>query len=270
MFLSTGFCLYTGGTLHGYVLIQEQKTWDEARAYCRKNHFDLATVQSNEDSANLRKAVYNMTKMTWIGLYNDINSWRWSYHDEKITFQKWLTVEPNNYDGLEECGVITNAWNDWACAALFPFFCYNENGTNRFVFINLARTWKEAQIYCRRYYTDLVIIRNQTENNQLTVMMQGYVGAWIGLFRDGWKWSDGTNVSTSFITWRKGQPDMVGLRRPCGVSDPSGLISDQLCSDVLPFLCMFRRKTEAEGTGGRNGHSGGVERSTRWKCFSQD
>ncbi|ROL52170.1 Macrophage mannose receptor 1 [Anabarilius grahami] len=243
MFLSTGFCSYTRGTLRDYVLIQEQKTWDEAQAYCRKNHIDLATIQNNEDSANLQEAVYKMTKIAWIGLYNDINSWRWSYQDEKITFQSWNTGEPNNFNGHEECGLMYDStWNDWSYSALFPFFCYNENGTNRFVFISYTKTWKEAQSYCRHYYTDLVIIRNQTENNQLTMMMQPHASAWIGLFRDVWKWSDATNVSTSSLSWMTGQPDMIRLQRPCGVSDSSGLISDQLCSNVLPFLCMDRRK----------------------------
>lgn len=126
MFLSTGFCLCTRGTLRDYVLIQEQNTWDEEQAYCRKNHIDLATIQSNEDSANLQEAVYKMTKIAWIGLYNDINSWRWSNQDEKITFQSWNTGEPNNYNGHEECGLMySSTWNDGSCSALFPFFCYN-------------------------------------------------------------------------------------------------------------------------------------------------
>ncbi|RXN30216.1 C-type mannose receptor 2-like protein [Labeo rohita] len=243
-----GFCSFTGGTLLDYVLIQEQKTWDEAQTYCRKNYIDLATVQSTDDSANLQEAVYKMAKMAWIGLYNDINNWRWSYQDEQIMFQNWYTGEPNNYDGHEECGVMMDisTWNDWSCTALFPFFCYSENGTNRFVFISNTRTWKEAQHYCRQYYTDLAVIRNPTENNELNVLMKPYTQAWIGLFRDVWKWSlsplPSLPVSTSFITWMTGQPDMLGLQRPCGVSDPTGLISDQLCSNVLPFLCTFRRK----------------------------
>lgn len=117
-----------------------------------------------------------------------------------------------------------------------------ENSTKRFVFVSDSKTWQEAQIYCRRYYTDLVIIRNQTENTQLTaMMMQPYTSAWIGLFRDVWKWSDATNVSTSSITWLTNQLDMVTLQRPCGVSDSGGMISYQLCSNVLPFLCMHRK-----------------------------
>uniref|UniRef100_A0A8C2CRB8 C-type lectin domain-containing protein n=1 Tax=Cyprinus carpio TaxID=7962 RepID=A0A8C2CRB8_CYPCA len=126
LFLSTGFCSFTESTLCDYVLIQEQKTWDEAQAYCRRTHIDLATVQSTEDLASLQEAVYKMAEMTWIGLYNDINSWRWSYQDEKITFQNWYIGEPNNFDGHEECAVMqeNGTWNDCGCTQLFPFFCY--------------------------------------------------------------------------------------------------------------------------------------------------
>lgn len=130
-FFSTGFWSFTGGISREYVLIQEQKTFYQAQAYCRENHIDLATFQNDDDLANLRDTVYNMPKMAWIGLYNDIDSWRWCYQDEKITFQKWYTVEPNNYDGHETCGLMQySTWNDWNCNALFPFFCFNGKKQN--------------------------------------------------------------------------------------------------------------------------------------------
>ncbi|KAG1936451.1 hypothetical protein F2P79_018505 [Pimephales promelas] len=247
-----GFWSFTEGISREYVLIQEQKTWYGAQAYCRENHIDLATVQNDDDWANLQKTVYNMAKMAWVGLYNDIDSWRWSYKDEKITFQIWSTGEPNNYAGEEACGLLQNSkWNDWNCNGLFPFFCSNENGTNRFVFVRDDKTWKEAQIYCRQYYTDLVIIRNQTENNQLTVMSP-YTSAWIGLFRDTWKWSDATNVSNSSVTWLT-NPDMITLQRPCGVSD-TGMISYEVCTKVFPFLCTHRTKTQIVRVKIKSGH----------------
>ncbi|XP_051747005.1 macrophage mannose receptor 1 [Ctenopharyngodon idella] len=240
----SGFCSFIGGISHEYVLIQEQKTWYQAQAYCRENHIDLATVQNDDDWANLQGTVYKMAKMAWIGLYNDIYSWRWSYQDEKITLQNWFTGEPNNYDGHEACGMIDDkTWNDYDCSGQFPFFCFSENRTNRFVFISNAKTWKEAQSYCRHHYTDLAIVWSQSENDQLVELKKPYSFAWIGLFRDVWKWSDATNVSTSSLTWLTAQPDVM-LQSPCGVSDPAGMIHYQVCSDVLPFLCMQRTKKQ--------------------------
>uniref|UniRef100_A0A672QM93 C-type lectin domain-containing protein n=1 Tax=Sinocyclocheilus grahami TaxID=75366 RepID=A0A672QM93_SINGR len=124
--LFVGFCSFTGGISREYVVIQEQKTWKQAQAYCRENHIDLATVQSDEDWLNLREVVQKITKMAWTGLYNDINSWRWSYQNQKIAFSTWSSGEPNNYGGYEACGLMHgSSWNDYDCNGLYPFFCFN-------------------------------------------------------------------------------------------------------------------------------------------------
>ncbi|XP_073804948.1 C-type mannose receptor 2-like isoform X2 [Danio rerio] len=240
LFWLSGYFPFAGGTLYGYVPIQKQMTWDQAQAYCRQNHIDLATVQRSEDLAYLLEAAHKMGAMAWIGLYNDINSWRWSYQNENITFSSWMPGEPNN-NGHEECGVMSySTWGDWSCATLFPFFCYSVNGTNKFVFVSNAVTWKEAQSYCRQHYTDLAVIRSATENNQLSAITIN--NAWIGLFRDVWKWSYSTNVSVAVLTWMSGQPDMTGTIRPCAVVYPSGVIDDQPCSTLSSFICMDHYK----------------------------
>uniref|UniRef100_A0A8C1R9D5 C-type lectin domain-containing protein n=1 Tax=Cyprinus carpio TaxID=7962 RepID=A0A8C1R9D5_CYPCA len=104
----------------------EQMTWKQAQVYCTANHIDLATVQSDEDWANLRDVVQKMTKTAWIGLYNDINSWQWSYQNKEIAFRSWSSGEPNNYGGYEACGLTYgSSWNDYDCNSLLPFFCFN-------------------------------------------------------------------------------------------------------------------------------------------------
>uniref|UniRef100_A0A8C2GW73 C-type lectin domain-containing protein n=1 Tax=Cyprinus carpio TaxID=7962 RepID=A0A8C2GW73_CYPCA len=115
--------------------------------------------------------------------------------------------------------------------------CFHSEVPFKGRYILVSKTWKDAQSYCRQYYTDLVIIQNQTEQNQLSVM-KPYTSAWIGLFRNVWKWSDETNVSSSSFTRL---PLQSGLQSPCGVSDPGGIISYQVCSNVLPFVCMQRK-----------------------------
>ncbi|KAA0721397.1 C-type lectin lectoxin-Phi2 [Triplophysa tibetana] len=241
--LFSGLCLLTQATSSQYVLIQEKKTWHEAQAYCRQNHNDLATFQSIEDWTHEgKKMESSFTQNTWIGLYNAINSWRWSYRDENITFKLWSTGEPNN--GKEECAVIESGnWLDYPCEHKFRFVCYNENGTNKFIFItHFLTTWLEAQSYCRQHYTDLAIIQSPSENDQLASMTQGY-SAWIGLYRDSWMWSDGSKVNTISIYWLTGQPDVTGLNQPCCSIRADGLIEDRLCSDVLPFICLnYSRK----------------------------
>ncbi|XP_056605107.1 C-type mannose receptor 2-like isoform X2 [Triplophysa dalaica] len=219
-------------------------TWNESQVYCRQHHFDLVTIQNNEDWTNVQRAVQPaLTSAVWIGLYNDISSWRWSYQNENISFSRWYESQPNNVHGNEECGLITSrGWHDIVCSTAYPFFCFKENETeaDRFVFVNISMSWHKAQSYCRQHYTDLAVIQNQTENQVLTLKMsrEGIRDLWIGLFRDSWKWSDEINVvDVSSINWMTGQPDFTGVNQPCGVIRPDGLIDDQLCSNTFPFIC---------------------------------
>ncbi|XP_051251093.1 C-type mannose receptor 2-like [Dicentrarchus labrax] len=62
--------------------------------------------------------------------------------------------------------------------------------------------WTQAQLYCRENHTDLVTIRNETEN------LDKFHG-WIGLYRENtssdWKWSRGDVIATYF-PWKKDHP----------------------------------------------------------------
>ncbi|KAE8292699.1 hypothetical protein D5F01_LYC07788 [Larimichthys crocea] len=69
-----------------------------------------------------------------------------------------------------------------------------------FVLINKTMTWTEAQNYCRTNYTDLASVRNMTENQKIQDLKGTEDKVWIGLFRDFWKWSDGSN--SSFRYWK--------------------------------------------------------------------
>lgn len=108
-------------------------TWTEAQSYCREHYKDLATVSSEEESNELVMAAqeyYNDS--VWIGLYDDVNSWRWSLQNEGFygegdsEFHEWNSGEPNNFMGMEDCVVMmTNGWNDCDCLIKYPFVCYN-------------------------------------------------------------------------------------------------------------------------------------------------
>ncbi|KAI7789641.1 putative L-selectin-like [Triplophysa rosa] len=246
-FLSTG--LYIQSVSCEYVLIQQQKTWDEAQVYCRQNHVDLATVQSTEDWTNVQRAAGSaLTSPVWTGLYNDINTWRWSYQDEPLTYLSWFSGEPNNRNGVQECASFYGGtWHDMVCTETKLFLCYNENqvGANRFVLVtDVARSWSDAQIYCRQHHTDLATIRTEAENDQLSVMKSSYSYAWIGLFRDTWKWSDGTNVSMSSINRVFSFGDVTDQDRPCSIVTSDGWMDDWICSAYQNFICKLRKKKQ--------------------------
>ncbi|MGH0162465.1 UNVERIFIED_CONTAM: hypothetical protein FKN15_053333 [Acipenser sinensis] len=62
------------------------------------------------------------------------------------------------------------------------------NITERYTLIEELKTWTAAQQYCREHHTDLVSIKNASENEEIVKKAQGKP-FWIGLFNEPWKWS---------------------------------------------------------------------------------
>uniref|UniRef100_A0A3Q3BXD4 Macrophage mannose receptor 1-like n=1 Tax=Haplochromis burtoni TaxID=8153 RepID=A0A3Q3BXD4_HAPBU len=78
-----------------------------------------------------------------------------------------------------------------------------KNNTSSFIYVNVSETWKNAQSYCRVKHTDLASVRNQSENEQLKMMLNNSP-TWIGLYRNAWMWSDGS--AYSFPNWAPNKP----------------------------------------------------------------
>lgn len=75
----------------------------------------------------------NLNSSVWIGLYNDINSWRWSLNALKNTvLQKWRHHQPDNEGGNQSCVIIDSLgyWYDEPCADSNPFICYRGESTH--------------------------------------------------------------------------------------------------------------------------------------------
>lgn len=114
-------------------------------------------------------------------------------------------------------------------------------GSDDFILISNTTTWSDAQSYCREHYTDLASMRNQTENQRVQNLLTPGSGAWIGLFRDGWKWSDGSNSTFTFWTSSfGGSPNnWNGNQENCGevwILD-GGRWNDDICSTSASFFC---------------------------------
>lgn len=108
------------------------KNWNEAQRYCRNKYTDLATIDNMEDMNRLINTVdsgYNGS--AWIGLYNGVNSWRWSledmdyYGEGETEFRNWDSSDGKYTD--QHC-VATGEYGTWwdlICNQNHHSVCYN-------------------------------------------------------------------------------------------------------------------------------------------------
>uniref|UniRef100_A0A3Q4MTK2 C-type lectin domain-containing protein n=1 Tax=Neolamprologus brichardi TaxID=32507 RepID=A0A3Q4MTK2_NEOBR len=83
---------------------------------------------------------------------------------------------------------------------LFKFLSFENQFKDTFKDRNSKKLWREAQSYCRENHTDLASGAEQLKEAVSTFKSSDKTRSWIGLFRDTWRWSDGSNYS--YRHWR--------------------------------------------------------------------
>ncbi|XP_076144426.1 macrophage mannose receptor 1-like, partial [Alosa pseudoharengus] len=116
---------------------------------------------------------------------------------------------------------------------------------HHFIFVNMSKTWTEAQHYCREQYTDLATIENMEDMQMMIDTAKGYDGkAWIGLHQTdvpSWKWSLADEHfygpgKANFTNWRQGEPN-GGDDEECASRIRWDLWNDIRCNAQQPFVC---------------------------------
>uniref|UniRef100_A0AAR2KVG9 C-type lectin domain-containing protein n=1 Tax=Pygocentrus nattereri TaxID=42514 RepID=A0AAR2KVG9_PYGNA len=144
-------CIWHSCVNHRYHFVYEKKTWTEAQRYCRENYTDLATIDNMEEMNRLvNTANGRYSGLAWIGLYDDLDSWRWSLDDESLykenvtNFRNWYIQKPVNWGGKSMCACIAydGTWQENSCSSTFWFICYDGNicGQNMYISFNGAFT----------------------------------------------------------------------------------------------------------------------------------
>uniref|UniRef100_W5L1E9 C-type lectin domain-containing protein n=1 Tax=Astyanax mexicanus TaxID=7994 RepID=W5L1E9_ASTMX len=213
---------------HRYHFVDQSKTWTEAQNYCRQNYTDLATINNMNEMKKLNEALKDKTvHAVWIGLNRgNTGKWGWSLGGGRFesvgdSYRNWSSGEPNNAQHNEHCVAMYKQDGTWLDAP-----CEDDN-----TFVCLY------QSYCREHHTDLVSVRNQTENQQIWSMLKTGNRIWIGLFNDSWKWSD--QSSSSFRYWYSKQPDNYCGKENCTtiIINKQGHWNDDNCDTPHQFIC---------------------------------
>ncbi|KAI4830831.1 hypothetical protein KUCAC02_002437 [Chaenocephalus aceratus] len=212
---AAGLCAVSSHTvLHRqYHFVNEAKNMSEAQIYCREKYTDLATVDSMEDVTLLNKIAGKYNQSAWIGLYVDWDSWRWLlpdttfYKPGETEFRNWISGNPL-HEVEKTCTLMSRYdgyWYNEVCPRPIKAACVDVQGPNVTFDVSLgSMSWTDAQSYCRTKQTDLAILRNLEENQQILGMITGVEHAWIALNRESWKWSDGSNSSLRY--WAEAEP----------------------------------------------------------------
>uniref|UniRef100_A0A3B4F7P0 C-type lectin domain-containing protein n=1 Tax=Pundamilia nyererei TaxID=303518 RepID=A0A3B4F7P0_9CICH len=125
---------------------------------------------------------------------------------------------------------------------LFWLWAVSSSAQRQYHFVYEQKNWTEAQQHCRQYYTDLAAIESmedvKTLNNMADLEKMKYSEyTWIGLFRDSWKWIDGS--SSSFRYWDTKEPNNNFHKEMCVAAyfEKEGKWEDWNCDYKRAFVC---------------------------------
>uniref|UniRef100_A0A4W4DYJ2 Macrophage mannose receptor 1 n=1 Tax=Electrophorus electricus TaxID=8005 RepID=A0A4W4DYJ2_ELEEL len=250
--------------------IDNKKTWNEARDYCRAIGGDLASFHSQSESDSL--PYKSNSDPAWIGFSSlDANiGFVWT-DGTPSDYENWGFGEPNNYNDNEHCAEVTlfygQRWNDRDCEAFNDWICQIRLGTTpkpsptstpqadfnitadgwiEFsgyqYFINKnALSMEDARDFCKKNHSDLIVITGQTERRFIwkqisrSLENQYYIGMTVGLDKS-FSWLDGSPVV--FTAWNQNEPNFANNDENCvTIYKDMGFWNDINCGVQLPSIC---------------------------------
>ncbi|XP_041848819.1 macrophage mannose receptor 1-like isoform X2 [Melanotaenia boesemani] len=245
-----------------------EKTWFEARDYCRAIGGDLLSMHGASDLNVGRRA-----GKAWIGLHVPESNVGYAWSDgSPFNYQHWQDGEPNNFNNAESCVEFVihdwdeeGSWNDLNCESYNDWLCqiragvtpkpppndtaadYNVTADGWIVwngkqyFINrMSKSMEEARHFCQQRHSDLASISSKDESIFLWKQVsRSYGGYYIGLSVDldgSFWWMDGTPVS--FQRWDENQPNSEVYDENCvSMTYHMGFWRTSNCGKELQSIC---------------------------------
>uniref|UniRef100_A0A3P9A7L8 C-type lectin domain-containing protein n=1 Tax=Esox lucius TaxID=8010 RepID=A0A3P9A7L8_ESOLU len=131
--------------------------------------------------------------------------------------------------------------------------CVSPSG--HYHFVDIQKSWSEAQSYCRERYLDLVTIRNTEDmywlNNSVKTGFNGK--AWIGLHdENSWRWNLEDPAfygqgETEYRNWNPVEPNNNGGNELCVEIRMPGNWNDIPCNiqtEQHMFKCFFQKQQQ--------------------------
>uniref|UniRef100_H2L4E5 C-type lectin domain-containing protein n=1 Tax=Oryzias latipes TaxID=8090 RepID=H2L4E5_ORYLA len=110
------------------IVVQEEKTWEEALEHCRENHDDLTSLLSETENLLAQNQIKDptITQRVWVGLRFLGDTWMW-VNGDPLKFQAWTqTGDPDQQSPVQKrCGALTKQgeWENRDCQEKLNFIC---------------------------------------------------------------------------------------------------------------------------------------------------
>uniref|UniRef100_A0A671TZD6 Mannose receptor, C type 1b n=1 Tax=Sparus aurata TaxID=8175 RepID=A0A671TZD6_SPAAU len=256
-----------------------EKTWFEARDYCRAIGGDLLSIHSAAELLVARRH-----GRAWIGLRAPDTSTGYTWSDgSPLNFQHWQEGEPNNHNNDESCAEFriynwdeSGSWNDVNCESYNDWLCQIRAGTvkncklsllmknyiysskkkltgvrNHYFIVRNSMYMDDARQFCQQRHGDLVSISTKEENVFLWKQIsRSYGSYYIGLSVDldgSFWWLDGTPVGIQ--RWDENQPSTDNFNSKCVMMNYyMGFWQTCNCGQEHQFICKRRNSAPVNST----------------------
>ncbi|XP_025098347.1 snaclec trimecetin subunit beta-like isoform X1 [Pomacea canaliculata] len=112
-----------------YGVADQLFTYAEALTICTKEAGDLLQINSESENRYIARLLpQNLAYSVWLGITDlfEEGVWMYSGRGTDLTYTKWSSNQPDNYNGMEDCAALnitTKLWYDTHCGSRLFFVC---------------------------------------------------------------------------------------------------------------------------------------------------
>uniref|UniRef100_A0A452GX74 Macrophage mannose receptor 1 n=1 Tax=Gopherus agassizii TaxID=38772 RepID=A0A452GX74_9SAUR len=257
----------------------QNKSWLEARDFCREIGGDLAAINSEEEQQVIQHSIVDKElsfRPFWIGLFclDPDEGFFWS-DSSPMRYKNWYNAEPNNEHGIEYCGTVNEEfsmnWINTHCEHFNDCICQIEKGTplkpeqtsssakyevtedgwiiyggKQYFFSTESVPLEKARQFCKKNFGDLVVIDSNSESKFLWKYESYFISLFLSVDQQ-FTWMDGSPVH--YVAWAKNEPNYANAEENCMVMYKNfGLWHDINCGNPNAFICERHSSSTVNST----------------------